>query len=272
MRKKITIFTIALLSAVTISGGSGTAFAATDKTSSAISASNKSDIKVGDEIEITEDEIPASCEFAEDPEDDAEADLENASGAAVDEGDDTEVSDDSDDGDDAEVSDDSDVEEVEDGDDAEVSDSSDKKTSSTKKTTSKKTTAKKYDAGEVKLLACLIYTEAGNQSYKGKLAVGNVVVNRIKSSKFPNTMKGVIYQPYQFGVCGNSRLTAALNSYSNNWGVSASIKAQCVKAAKAALDGKSATSENYYFFCRYSSSLAKRRPNGVKIGAHYFYK
>jgi len=149
--------------------------------------------------------------------------------------------------------------------------SSEKKNEKKEEKTEKKS-KKNYSSADVKLLACLIYTEAGNQSYKGKLAVGNVVVNRIKSSAFPNTMKKVIYQPYQFGVCGNHRLAEALNSYSRHWGVGDSVFNSCVKAAKQALEGNSATGTSYYFFCRYSTSLAKNRPNGVKIGAHYFYK
>ena len=51
-------------------------------------------------------------------------------------------------------------------------------------------TGRKYTAKDVKLLACLIYAEAGNQSYKGKLAVANVVLNRVDSPLFPNTLKG----------------------------------------------------------------------------------
>lgn len=153
--------------------------------------------------------------------------------------------------------------------------SEDKNEKKSDKKSAKKTSAKakkpKYSAAEVKLLACLIYTEAGNQSYRGKLAVGNVVMNRVKSSRFPNTIKGVIYQPHQFGVCGNSRLAKALESYDDHWGVDKSIFNSCVKAAKEAMAGKSATEDTYYFFCGYSSSLAARR-DGVKIGAHYIYK
>ena len=49
-----------------------------------------------------------------------------------------------------------------------------------------------------KLLAAIIYCEAGNQSMQGKIAVGNVVLNRVNSRKFPNTISKVIYQKGQF--------------------------------------------------------------------------
>ena len=60
-----------------------------------------------------------------------------------------------------------------------------------------------YTEDELKLLACLVHSEAGNQSYEGKLAVANVVLNRVKSSKYPNTIEKVIYQSGQFTVATN---------------------------------------------------------------------
>lgn len=161
-----------------------------------------------------------------------------------------------------------------------------KKAAKKEKKTKKQTVKKNYTNADVKLLACLIYAEAGNQSYNGKLAVANVVLSRVKSNLFPNTMKEVIYQSaysrtygrtiYQFSVAAPSvgTLKKALDSYGKRT-KTAEIKAEeeCIKAAKAALEGKSAFGEKeYLFFCRYSSSLASRKPNGVKIGAHYFYR
>ena len=145
---------------------------------------------------------------------------------------------------------------------------------------------REYTAKDVKLLACLIYAEAGNQPYKGKLAVANVVLNRVDSKLFPNTIKEVIYQKtysryygrniYQFSVCYSNvgTLAKALRLYGKRTNA-AEIKQEeeCIKAAKAALEGKYATEdEGYLFFRRYSSSLANQKPNGKKIGAHYFYR
>ena len=54
-------------------------------------------------------------------------------------------------------------------------------------------------ADDAYMLASIVYCEAGNQSYEGKLAVANVVLNRVKSPLFPNTISEVIYQSGQFG-------------------------------------------------------------------------
>lgn len=161
-----------------------------------------------------------------------------------------------------------------------------KKAAKKDKKTKKKDVRKNYTSTDVKLLACLIYAEAGNQPYSGKLAVANVVLGRVKSNLFPNTMKEVIYQKsysstygrtiYQFSVAAPSvgTLKKAWGSYGKRT-VAAEIKAEeeCIKAATAALEGKSAfAGKEYLFFCRYSGSLASRKPNGIKIGAHYFYR
>ena len=55
---------------------------------------------------------------------------------------------------------------------------------------------------EIDMLACLVAAEAGNQSFFGKQLVVDVVLNRIRSDKFPNTVKDVIYSPGQF-ACSN---------------------------------------------------------------------
>ncbi len=60
------------------------------------------------------------------------------------------------------------------------------------------------------LLAALIYCEAGNQSYEGMVAVGAVVVNRVNSSSFPNTISEVIYQSGQFGPASSGALATAI--------------------------------------------------------------
>ena len=56
----------------------------------------------------------------------------------------------------------------------------------------------KYTKAELQYLTAIIYCEAGNQPQKGKIAVANVVLNRVKNKRYPNTVKGVIYQKYQF--------------------------------------------------------------------------
>lgn len=107
---------------------------------------------------------------------------------------------------------------------------------------------------EVRLLAALVYLEAGNQSYYGKQCVASVVVNRMESKRFPNTLKGVIYQSGQFDPAMNGSLDILVKSKKK-------IQSQCVKAARSVLT-KGSVLKGYYFFNPYWGSK--------KIGDHYF--
>lgn len=151
----------------------------------------------------------------------------------------------------------------------------------TKKTATKK--EENYTKAELRLLSSLIYAEAGNQSYKGKLAVANVVINRAKSNVFwhVDTIKEVIYDSkwgVQFSVIkkgssGTSALSRALSKYdSKKYASDADKKSMeaCIKAAKAALNGENNIGK-YLYFNGYSKSLANRFPNHVIIGDHIFY-
>ena len=128
-------------------------------------------------------------------------------------------------------------------------DSKDEKDSKDKKDNKKDDKEKKeekkesYSKADLKLLACLIYTEAGNQSYKGKLAVGNVVMNRVKSNQFPNNIEDVVYQSaysrsygrriYQFSVASPSvgTLKKALSVYGKRKGAAEiKMEKECIKA------------------------------------------
>lgn len=93
-----------------------------------------------------------------------------------------------------------------------------------------------YTKSELRLLSALIYCESQGESYNGKLAVGIVVMNRKRSSLFPNTVKGVIYQKYQFSPVTNGTLNKALSEYDKGNFTSTAEKAS-IKAAKAALNG-----------------------------------
>lgn len=111
-------------------------------------------------------------------------------------------------------------------------------------------------ADDVTLLAAIIQCEAGGCSYAGKLAVGAVVMNRVKSSSFPNTISGVIYQSGQFSPARTGKLASRLAR-----GVSAS----CRQAAMEALSGKDNTNGAKYF--KYASSGQR----GVVYGTVVFY-
>ena len=75
---------------------------------------------------------------------------------------------------------------------------------------SKSEGANSYSDSDVALLARLIYGEARGESYVGQVAVGAVVMNRIKSASFPNTMSGVIYQSYAFSAVNDGQINRRL--------------------------------------------------------------
>ncbi|WP_026653071.1 cell wall hydrolase [Butyrivibrio proteoclasticus] len=112
------------------------------------------------------------------------------------------------------------------------------------------------DADEVKLLAALIQCEAGNQPYEGRVAVGAVVMNRVKSGAYPNTIYSVIYASGQFTPALNGTVAKVYNS-----GNIADLNYQ---AAQAAINGETTVGDALHF----------RRCNGregIIIGAHVFW-
>ena len=140
-----------------------------------------------------------------------------------------------------------------------------------------------YTNAELRLLSCLIYAEAGNQSYKGKLAVANVVKNRSKSEIFwhVDTIKEVIYDnkwSIQFSVIregssGISPMDRALTIYdTKKYPNDSSEKnmSECIKATKAALNGENNIG-SYLYFSANSSYLGQKYSNHVIIGGHIFY-
>lgn len=111
-------------------------------------------------------------------------------------------------------------------------------------------------ADDETLLAALIQCEAGGEGSQCMTAVAAVVLNRVHSGSFPNTIRGVIYQSGQFGPASSGRLASRLAN-----GVSSSARA----AARAALNGSDPTGGAKYF------KLASSGHPGVVIGAVVFY-
>lgn len=109
--------------------------------------------------------------------------------------------------------------------------------------------------GEAYLLAAIIQCEAWGEPYEGKLAVGSVVLNRVKSSRFPNTITGVIYQRGQFAPVASGRLAYRLQ---------AGVVADCQRAANEILNGN--VTNNCLFFRTVAPGI-----NGTIIGNHIFY-
>lgn len=114
-----------------------------------------------------------------------------------------------------------------------------------------------FAEGDKYLLANLIYCEAGGEPYDGKVAVGAVVINRVLSSVYPDTVVGVIYQKSQFSPVGSGRLELALANNRAN--------ADCYRAAEEAMSGVTNVGNCVYF----------RTPieglSGINIGGHVFY-
>lgn len=156
----------------------------------------------------------------------------------------------------------------------------------------KETVVKKpsYSEKDLRLLSCLIYSEAGNQTYNGMLAVANVVLNRAKSNVYwhVNTVEEVIYDhrwSVQFAVTikgsksGSSMLDRALKYYDTRKFPGPNPEAQkkamnkAIKAAKAALEGTNNIGNYLCFNNKRSTSSIKRKYPGYKIiGDHLFYR
>ena len=102
-----------------------------------------------------------------------------------------------------------------------------------------------YTKEELRLLSALIFCEAGSEPYAGKVAVGIVVMNRVESSKFSktNTVKDVIYAPYQFGPARNGALSKALAAYDAGKFTTSNHK-ESIEAAKEALEGVKSVTYN----------------------------
>ncbi len=110
------------------------------------------------------------------------------------------------------------------------------------------------------LLARLVYAEARGESYKGKVAVAAVVLNRVRSSAFPNTISGVIYQNNAFESVSNGSINKTPDS-------------DCLRAAREAMNGWDPTGGCLYFYNAAqvsTGSWIKTRTVKTVIGNHSF--
>lgn len=117
------------------------------------------------------------------------------------------------------------------------------------------------NSSDVNLLARLIYGEARGESYTGQVAVGAVVLNRVRSSSFPNTIAGVIYQKGAFDVVADGQINMTPNS-------------TAIKAARDAMNGWDPSYGAIYYFNpnTATNSWIWSRPMTVTIGKHRFCK
>ena len=116
-------------------------------------------------------------------------------------------------------------------------------------------------SGDVYLLAQCIYSESRGEPYKGQVAVGAVVLNRVKSSAFPNSISGVIYQKGAFSSVDDGQINLTPND-------------SALKAAKDAMNGWDPTGGCLYYYnpAKTSNRWIRSRPIVVRIGNHVFCK
>lgn len=128
-------------------------------------------------------------------------------------------------------------------------------------TSSSSSSSSANNSNNLNLLARLVYGEARGEPYTGQVAVAAVVLNRVKSSSFPNTVSGVIYQAGAFSVVSDGQINLTPNQTAYN-------------AARDALNGWDPSYGSIYYFNpnTATSSWIWSRPHVITIGNHRFCK
>lgn len=121
------------------------------------------------------------------------------------------------------------------------------------------TTSKDLSNSDLYLLSCCVYGEARGESYTGKVAVAAVILNRVASSKFPNSISGVIYQQGAFTCVSDGQINLGTND-------------ECTRAAQDALNGWDPSGGALYYFnpATATSKWIWSRPQITTIGKHIF--
>ena len=121
-----------------------------------------------------------------------------------------------------------------------------------------------YDSTDLYWLSRIISAEAKGEPFAGQIAVGNVVLNRVKSSQFPNTVKGVIFDT-KYGTQFSPVSSGTIYN---------TPTASSIRAAKICLEGYSLSTQMIYFYnpsIATSSWIGRTRPYIMTIGNHKFY-
>lgn len=115
--------------------------------------------------------------------------------------------------------------------------------------------------GNLYLLARLVYGEARGEPYKGQVAVAAVVLNRVKSSQFPNSVSGVIYQSGAFSVVNDGQINLTPDE-------------TAIKAARDAMNGYDPTNGCLYYYnpAKTTNQWMLSKPVLLVIGNHSFFK
>lgn len=122
-----------------------------------------------------------------------------------------------------------------------------------------KSSTKGYNNNDVYLLAKLVHSEARGESYTGQVAVAAVVLNRVKDSRFPNTIAGVIYQPWAFTAVNDGQFALEPNQ-------------SAYQAARDAMNGWDPTYGAVYYYNpkTATSSWIRSTKTVAVIGQHVF--
>ena len=131
--------------------------------------------------------------------------------------------------------------------------------SSSGSSSSSSSSSSNYTSSDTYLLAKCIYAEARGESYEGQVAVGAVILNRVRSSKFPNTISGVIYQTNAFTAVSDGQINLSPDKTAMN-------------AAQDAINGWDPTYGCLYYYnpAVATSSWIFSRPTVTTIGKHVF--
>lgn len=121
-------------------------------------------------------------------------------------------------------------------------------------------------ADEYHVLLKIVQAEAGTCDEKGKLLVANVILNRMKSDEFPNTVREVVYQKYQFSPVGNGTINTCKISMETRHAVDRALKGEdCSEGALYFMNRRASTNRNVRWFDNNLDFLFKH-------GAHEFFK
>ncbi|MGI6642460.1 MAG: cell wall hydrolase [Bacillota bacterium] len=116
-----------------------------------------------------------------------------------------------------------------------------------------------YSDDELWLLARVVYAEAEGEPYLGKVAIAAVVLNRVDSTLFSDTIAGVIYEPWQFSCVGN-------------WMFNSHPSRDSIAAAREALNGHDPTGGALYYwnYHQVTNPWLWSKPTATVIGNHWF--
>lgn len=116
-------------------------------------------------------------------------------------------------------------------------------------------------SGDLYLMARAVYGEARGEPYQGKVAVAAVILNRVKNKDFPNTVSGVIYQPWAFTAVNDGQINMGTND-------------ECIRACRDAMNGWDPTYGCIYYYNPKTATnqWIRQRPVVTTIGKHVFCK